>query len=108
MVHSPEAVGLAAARHRLYLTGHTHGGQVCLRGGRAFAYGFKKPSSFDRGLWRYDDMLGYTSRGVGACVVPFRSHCPGEVMVMTLKRGAASVIRDPADDNQRRSISPTF
>jgi hypothetical protein len=36
-------------------------------------------------------MLGYTNRGVGSCVVPFRSYCPGEVMVMTLNRGPEQV-----------------
>ena len=36
LVHSPEIAGLTArAGFDLYLTGHTHGGQVCLPGGRA-------------------------------------------------------------------------
>jgi predicted MPP superfamily phosphohydrolase len=91
LVHSPEVAGLAVARHRVYLTGHTHGGQICWPGGRALTNSLKQHRDFDRGLWRYGDMVGYTNRGVGSCVVPFRSYCPGEVMVMTLHRGPEQV-----------------
>ena len=45
LVHSPEAADIAARRHRLYLTGHTHGGQICLPGGRPFATGMKSIAS---------------------------------------------------------------
>ena len=31
-------------------------------------------------------MVGYTSRGLGACVLPFRSFCPGEVRSVTLRK----------------------
>jgi hypothetical protein len=91
LVHSPEVASLAAARHRVYLTGHTHGGQICWPGGRAFTNSLKQHRDLARGLWRYGDMVGYTNRGVGSCVVPFRSYCPGEVMVMTLNRGPEQV-----------------
>jgi predicted MPP superfamily phosphohydrolase len=91
LVHSPEVASLAAARHRVYLTGHTHGGQICWPGGRAFTNSLKQHRELARGLWHHGDMLGYTNRGVGSCVVPFRSYCPGEVMVMTLRRGPEQV-----------------
>jgi predicted MPP superfamily phosphohydrolase len=32
-------------------------------------------------------MVGYTSRGLGACVLPFRTYCPGEVVTVTLRKG---------------------
>ena len=32
-------------------------------------------------------MRGYTSWGVGACVIPFRAFFPGEVVLVTLRRG---------------------
>ena len=91
LVHSPEVAGLAAARHRVYLTGHTHGGQICSPGGRALTNSLKRHRELARGLWHHGDMLGYTNRGIGSCVVPFRSYCPGEVMVMTLRRGAEQI-----------------
>jgi len=91
LVHSPEITDVAARRHRLYLTGHTHGGQICLPGGRPFAAEATRFGDMCSGLWRRGDMLGYTSRGLGACVVPFRSFCPGEVVTVTLRRGEDTV-----------------
>jgi len=98
LVHSPEIAGRAAERHRLYLTGHTHGGQICLPGQRAFASGLKHHRDLGKGLWRHGRMFGYTSRGVGACIIPFRSYCPGEVALVTLRRGLdrASLNGSPA------------
>jgi len=87
LVHSPEITEAAARRHRLYLTGHTHGGQVCFPGGRPVATEAKRFGDMCSGLWRHGDMLGYTSRGLGACVIPFRSFCPGEVVSVTLRKG---------------------
>jgi hypothetical protein len=91
LVHSPEVADRAAAGHRLYLTGHTHGGQICLPTGRSFGTGLKRHRELASGVWRYDDMVGYTSRGIGACVVPFRMNCPGEVVLVTLRRGPEHV-----------------
>ena len=94
LVHSPEAADLAARRHRLYLTGHTHGGQICLPGGRPFATGMTHERELVRGVWRRGEMVGYTSRGLGACVLPFRSFCPGEVVRVTLRQGPEGVAAD--------------
>ena len=87
LVHSPEIVDRAAVRHRLYLTGHTHGGQICLPGGRPLATGLRRHHDLASGLWRHGEMMGYTSRGVGTCILPIRTHCPGEIAVVTLRRG---------------------
>jgi len=91
LVHSPEAAGRAAARHRLYLTGHTHGGQLCLPSRRPLATGLRRHRDLASGLWRHGDMVGYTSRGIGACVIPFRAFCPGEIVRVTLRRGSERV-----------------
>jgi predicted MPP superfamily phosphohydrolase len=91
LVHSPEIADRAAKRHRLYLTGHTHGGQICLPGGRPFATGLKSHRHLARGVWRHGPMVGYTNRGIGACVVPLRTFCPGEIAVVTLQRGPERV-----------------
>lgn len=90
LVHSPEIADQASARHRLYLTGHTHGGQICLPGRRPFATGLKRHHELASGLWRHGEMIGYTSRGTGACVLPFRTFCPGEVVLITLRRAPVS------------------
>jgi predicted MPP superfamily phosphohydrolase len=91
LVHSPEVADRAADRHSLYLTGHTHGGQICLPSQRPFATGLKRHRDLASGVWRHGDMVGYTSRGIGACVIPFRTFCPGEVVLLTLQRGPNSI-----------------
>jgi predicted MPP superfamily phosphohydrolase len=96
LVHSPEVASRAAAAgHRLYLTGHTHGGQICRPSRKPFATGLQRHRDLARGLWRYDNMVGYTSRGIGACVIPFRLYCPGEIVLLTLRHGPAHVSTQP-------------
>ena len=103
LVHSPEVAARAAAGHRLYLTGHTHGGQICLPSRRPFATGLKRHRDLASGVWRYGDMVGYTSRGVGACVIPFRLYCPGEIVLLTLRRGPDAVSVGPSSPVERGS-----
>ncbi len=91
LVHSPEVADRAAVGHRLYLTGHTHGGQICLPGSRPFATGLRRHRELVSGIWRHGDMVGYTSRGIGACVLPFRLYCPGEIVRVTLRCGPEHV-----------------
>ena len=89
LAHSPEAYKDAAAHGaRLYLCGHTHGGQICLRGRGPLFTNSRAPRFTAVGTWRYQDMVGYTSRGAGASGVPYRFHCPGEISLITLRREA--------------------
>lgn len=88
LVHSPEMADHAgAAGIDLYLCGHTHGGQVCLPGGRAPVTRLKRCRHAARGLWREGEMVGYTSRGLGVSGRPLRFNCPGEMTIITLRRG---------------------
>ncbi len=89
LVHSAEIADRASARHRLYLCGHTHGGQICLPGGRPMITGLKRHRRYARGLWRHDGMVGYTCRGVGASLVPTRFNCEAEIVLVTLRREAS-------------------
>lgn len=94
LVHSPEFAGhAAAAGAALYLTGHTHGGQVCLPGGWPVITHAGKWRRYARGLWRHRGMTGYTSNGVGVSGQPVRFNNRGEVTLITLRRKAASVPR---------------
>jgi predicted MPP superfamily phosphohydrolase len=88
LVHSPEfARQAAAAGYDLYLCGHSHGGQVCLPGGRPVvthvARGHRRLAS---GLWRQRAMTGYTSPGAGLSSLPVRFNCPPEVTLFVLGR----------------------
>ncbi len=71
--HTPEAYRHAAhAGFDLMLSGHTHGGQICLPNGRAVLTDARSPRRFARGAWRYNAMAGYTATGSGTSLVDVR------------------------------------
>jgi uncharacterized protein len=85
--HTPEAYRHAAhAQFDLMLSGHTHGGQICLPGGIPILTDADSPRRFARGSWRYHEMQGYTSAGAGSCIVAVRLNCPPEVTLHRLRR----------------------
>lgn len=89
--HSPETYQRAAhAGFDLMLSGHTHGGQICLPGGIALMTNADCPRRFCKGAWRYHAMQGYTSVGSGASVVGVRFNCPPEVTLHRLRTGSDS------------------
>lgn len=86
LVHSAEMADHAArAGYALYLAGHTHGGQICLPGGRPLVTTLRRCRHGAVGLWREGAMIGYTSAGVGVSHPPVRFNCQGEVAVITLR-----------------------
>lgn len=85
--HSPELLDEAeAADVSLYLTGHTHGGQICLPGGIPIMTNTRTARRYASGLWRHGKMTGYTTLGVGVSILPLRFFSRGEVAVITLRR----------------------
>ncbi len=90
LCHSPEPFR-EAADHRVdfFLAGHTHAGQICLPGGRIVIANADCPRPQLAGPWRVDGMQGFTSPGQGTSGVPVRFHCPPEVTIHTLTRGAS-------------------
>ena len=86
--HSPELLDEAEAENvSLFLTGHTHGGQICLPGGRPVMTNIRSPRKYASGLWSHGRMTGYTTTGVGVSVMPLRFNSKGEVAVITLRQG---------------------
>jgi len=86
--HSPELLDEAeAAEVSLYLTGHTHGGQICLPGGRPIMTNIRSQRRYASGLWQHGRMTGYTTAGVGVSVMPLRFFSKGEVAIITLRQG---------------------
>lgn len=86
LVHSAEMADHAArAGYALYLAGHTHGGQICLPGGRPLVTTLSRCRHGAVGLWREGAMIGYTSAGVGVSHPPVRFNCRGEVAFITLR-----------------------
>ena len=88
LAHTPESYRAAAdAGFDLMLSGHTHGGQLCLPGGIAIKLEARLPRHMGAGAWRHAQLAGYTSRGAGTSLTPVRLNCPPEVTLHTLRRG---------------------
>jgi predicted MPP superfamily phosphohydrolase len=85
--HSPEIYRQASSHgFDLMLSGHTHGGQICLPGGVPVVKACDVPRAFVAGPWSFRGMGGYTSRGTGSCGVPVRFFCPPEITLHVLRR----------------------
>jgi predicted MPP superfamily phosphohydrolase len=85
--HTPEVYRQAAhAGFDLLLSGHTHGGQICLPGSIPITLSSVLPRHMGSGRWNYDDMIGYTSVGVGSAMVPVRINCLPEITLHHLQR----------------------
>jgi predicted MPP superfamily phosphohydrolase len=85
--HTAEIYRQAAhADFDVILCGHTHGGQLCLPGGIPLTLSARMPRRMGAGAWHYNRMAGYTSVGVGTCVVPVRLNCLPEVVLHRLER----------------------
>ncbi len=86
--HTPEIYRQAAhADFNLLLSGHTHGGQICLPGSIPITLDSVLPRRMGAGAWRYHKMLGYTSVGAGSSIVAVRLNCPPEITLHHLRRG---------------------
>ncbi len=98
LVHSPELADLAARTgHALYLTGHTHGGQIALPGGWPLLTATKRLKHLSAGFWRLGDMQGYTSSGIGTGPVTARFNCPPEITLIRLRRAITERRQTPGD-----------
>lgn len=87
LTHTPELYDQASRRGvRLYLCGHTHGGQVRLPWIGAVKKNAPVPRKFVQGHWTHEGMQGYTSYGAGCSTLPVRLNCPPEVTLIRLTR----------------------
>ena len=83
--HSPEIYRkVEASGAHMMLSGHTHGGQICVPGGMPVITNAACPSKYCSGSWHYKNLSGYTSRGTGCSGLPVRFFCPPEITVHTL------------------------
>jgi len=84
--HTPEIYRLAAhAGFDLLLSGHTHGGQICLPGSIPITLSAVLPRGMGSGAWTYRDMAGYTSTGAGTAIVAVRLNCLPEITLHHLR-----------------------
>jgi predicted MPP superfamily phosphohydrolase len=96
VMHSPDSAPEAAALgYDLIVAGHTHGGQVCLPGGRALVTNCVLPPRLVKGVIRMGGSVLHVSPGLGTSkYAPFRFACPPEATLLELQsaggNGAAS------------------
>lgn len=84
LAHSPEIARQADDRVRLYLTGHTHGGQICLPGGIALTANTRGVPRYASGKYALGRGLLYVNRGVGTARIHVRVFCPPEIACFDL------------------------
>ncbi len=88
LAHAPELyTPAAAAGVHLYLSGHTHAGQIRLPLIGAVKHNSTCPRAYSFGLWEHERMKGYTSAGVGCSALPIRYNCPPELVLFHLQAG---------------------
>ena len=80
----PTAADLGAD---VMFSGHTHGGQIRLPGGRALRNSTDLPLHLTSGLLRHRNTICYVSRGLGEVLLPIRFCCPPQLPVYTIRRG---------------------
>jgi hypothetical protein len=85
--HTPDnAPAAASAGASLILSGHNHGGQICLPLFGPFVAPSRHGLAFTGGLYRVGaDSLLNVSRGVGVSSGGYRILCPPEITVLTLR-----------------------
>jgi len=87
LAHAPEMYAEADREGiNLYLSGHTHAGQIRLPIVGALRHNADCPREYTFGLWRHGRMYGYTSAGVGCSTLPVRYGCPPEIVLIELRR----------------------
>lgn len=82
LAHNPKMIYRAArAEIDLMLSGHTHGGQIRLRGDEKKILPRRKSAS---GLYSRKNTQVYITRGIGTVVLPVRFGCPPEISLLEL------------------------
>jgi predicted MPP superfamily phosphohydrolase len=93
LAHTPEVYDRAAsAKFNLMLSGHTHGGQLCLPGGIPIKLEAVLPRTMGAGGWRHRDLVGYTSVGAGTSLLPVRLNCPAEITLHNLRLAQTALL----------------
>ena len=89
LAHNPVVLRRAArVSVDLVLSGHTHGGQVAIRGERSASGKVRR--RLLKGLGRQGNTQIYVNRGLGTVVLPIRYGCPPEISLLELRTGRGS------------------
>src|SRR5260370_38101968 len=86
------------------VSGHTHGGQLCLPGAGPITLDSVLPRRMGAGPWAYRSMAGYTSNGAGSSIVPVRFNCPPPITLHTLRYAPESVRAVPRPQREQHTV----
>ena len=76
---------LAPGTADLVISAHTHGGQICLPGGRALADISREKVKFSYPWSQLNGTPFLITRGLGCSVLPLRFCCPPEIIVLEIQ-----------------------
>ncbi len=80
--HTPDVVAYSP-KAKLILSGHTHGGQICLPTGIPIFVPSRFGTRYASGLHKVSSSYLYVSRGLGeSYVLPMRTFCPRELTIV--------------------------
>lgn len=86
LCHNPDYIEKARdPRAKLWLSGHTHGGQVCLVPNRPLLHPSRCGLRYIAGLRAFGQSQIYISRGIGTVTPPLRWNCPAELPIIELQ-----------------------
>jgi len=88
LAHFPDQLRfIDSLRPDLVLSGHTHGGQICLPGGIPLIWHDSLPRRFARGVHKVGRTWLVVSRGLGYTGMPLRVFCMPEVIELRMGKG---------------------
>lgn len=90
--HNPVGVWNVVKRSCVTLSGHTHGGQICVPGFAPRRPGGMEGFPMLTGWGTFDKAQLFITRGVGMMHEPYRFLCRPEVAVITVKRGDGEAV----------------
>jgi predicted MPP superfamily phosphohydrolase len=87
LTHYPDHIRqLSPLNAHLVLTGHTHGGQICLPGAKPIITHDSLPKELSSGIHQFGETWMHTSRGIGCAAWNIRVLCPPEITMIRLVR----------------------
>lgn len=99
--HVPDIIRRVPDRVMLTISGHTHGGQICVPGYGPLVTMSRLPRRMARGLHRLDSRYLFVSTGIGTSGLPMRLAAIPEVALLTVEPATAepttaAAIAEPA------------
>ncbi|MEM8494566.1 MAG: metallophosphoesterase [Planctomycetota bacterium] len=106
LAHIPRVLPTAADLGvDLLLSGHTHGGQMCLPGRTPLRNSSSLPLRLTTGWQRHRDTLACVSRGLGEMTLPCRMFAPRQLPIYTLTQGQLPPLEEDRPSHLRTELA---